>query len=268
MKKVIIWILLLLSIAALIIRFSPKAEELFFGIRAKSGVSILSTPLGATVFIDEREAGKTPYENKDSTPGEILVKIDKDGAFWQGKINLIAGAVTVVNRDLSKDPSSSAGESLSLKRGQGITVVSNPQEAEVEIDGKVLGKTPQTFEINPGEHTVVLTHPNYLKRSIKANLPPNFNLTIVSDLAISEADLTTISTPIITQTPEVVVKQTPTGFLRVRDKASLNGKEIAQVKAGDSLILLEEAAGWDRVRLPDGVEGYVSSSYVEKKSQP
>lgn len=268
MKKVIMWVLLLMSIGALMIRFSSKAEELFFGIKAKSGVSILSTPDGAIVFIDDKQVGNTPYDNKDLTPREILVKIDKDGALWQGKINLTSGTVTVVNRDLSKDSSSSAGESLSLKRGQGITVVSNPQDAQVEIDGKVLGKTPQTFEVNPGEHTVVLTHPNYLKRSIKANLPDKFNLTIISDLAISEADLTTISTPIITQTPEVLIKQTPTGFLRVRDKASLLGKEIAQAKVGESLILLEESAGWDRVRLSDGTEGFVSASYVEKKIQP
>ena len=86
------------------------------------------------------------------------------------------------------------------------------------------------------------------------------------DLALSEADLTTVAAPVITQTPQVIVKETPTGFLRVRDKASLSGKEIAQVKPGDSLILLEELTGWDRVRLSDGTEGFVSSTYVEKKT--
>ena len=267
MKKTIIWILVLLSLVSLVIRFSSKAGELVFGIKAKSGISVLSTPTDATVFLDGKEAGQTPYENKDLEAKEILIKIEKDQSSWQGKITLTPGTVTVVNRDLSNESSSSAGETISLKRGKGITVVSNPAGSFIEVDGKTFGKTPQTLEISSGEHTILLTHTNYLNRSIKANLVEGFNLIVSSDLAISEADLTTISTPVITQTPEVLVKQTPTGFLRVRDKASLLGKEIAQVKVGDTLILLEELGSWDRVRLSDGMEGFVSATYVEKKTQ-
>ncbi len=256
-----------MSLGVLVIRFSSKAEEILFGIKPKSGISILSTPDGADVFLDGKELGKTPFEDKSLDVGDILVKIEKDQAIWQGKISLVAGTVTVINRDLSKDTSSSAGETLTLKKGQGITIVSNPGEANIEIDGKTFGKTPQTLDITPGEHAILLTHVNYLNRSIKANLPEGFNLTVVSDLSLSEADLTTISTPVITQTPEVVVRSTPTGFLRVRDKASTSGKEVMQVKPGDTLILLEEQGVWDRVRLSDGTEGFVASSYVEKKTQ-
>lgn len=267
MKKVIIWILILLSLVVLVIRFSSKFEELVLGIKQKSGISILSTPTEATVYIDNKEVGKTPYENKDLDVKDILVKIQKDTASWEGKISLVGGTIIVINRDLSKDISSSAGETLTLKKGKGITIVSSPTEANIEVDGKVYGKTPKTLDIPSGEHTVLLSHTNYLNRSIKANLPDGFNLTVVSDLAISEADLTTISTPVITQTPEVIVKSTPTGFLRVRDKASTAGKEVAQVKPGDTLVLLEEQGAWDRVRLSNGTEGFVSSSYVEKKTQ-
>lgn len=268
MKKIIIWILVLMSLAVLTVRFSSKAEEVLFGIKPKSGISVLSTPDGATVFLDGKEMGKTPFESKNLDVSDLLVKIEKDQAIWQGRISLVAGTITVVNRDLSKDSSSSAGEVLTLKKGKGITIVSSPSDASIEIDGKTFGKTPQTLDIAPGEHIILLTHTNYLNRSIKANLPDGFNLIVVSDLSLSEADLTTISTPIITQTPEVIVKSTPTGFLRVRDKPSTVGKEVAQVKPGDTLILLEEQENWDRVRLPDGTEGYVLASYVEKKAQP
>lgn len=265
MKKILIWVLVLMSLGALIIRFSPKVEEVLFGIKPKSGISIQSSPDGATVALDGKEMGKTPYENRDLEVREYLVKVEKEKYEWQGKIKLVAGTITFVNRDLSADITSQAGEILTLKRGKGMTVVSNPSDAEVEIDGKTYGKTPQVLDISPGEHSFLLTHANYLKRSIKANLPEGFNLTVAVDLPISEADLTSISTPVITQTPEVVVKNTPTGFLRVRDKASTAGVEIAQVKPGDTLILLEEQGAWDRVRLSDSTEGFVSSSYVEKK---
>lgn len=266
MKKILVWILLLLSIAALLIRFSSTFEEKILGIKPQSGISILSTPEGAVVFLNGKEVGQTPYENKDLAVGEVLVKIIKDKASWQGKVTLNEGVITVVNRDLSSDQSSQAGETLNLKKGEDLTIVSNPSDADIEIDGKSYGKTPKTLDISIGEHTILINHPNYLKRSIKANLPDKFNLAIAVDLAISEADLTSISTPVITETKEVVVKKTPTNFLRVRDKASTAGKEIAQVKPGETLILLEEQGNWDRVRLSDGTEGFVSSTYVEKKN--
>ncbi|MDD5415493.1 MAG: PEGA domain-containing protein [Candidatus Daviesbacteria bacterium] len=266
MKKFLVWFLILLSLIALLLRFSNQLAETFFGVKQTSGISILSDPIEATVFLDGKETGKTPFDSKDLDVKEYLVRLEKNKAFWQGKVKLNAGTIVVIIRDIASDSASSAGEILTLDRGKGITIISNPSDAGVEIDGRIIGKTPITADVNTGEHTILVSHTNYLNRSIKVDLPVNFNLTVSVDLALSEADLEAIETPVITQTPEVIVKQTPTGFLRVRDKASLSGKEIAQVKPGDNLILLEEQGSWDRIRLSNGTEGFVSSSYVEKKS--
>ncbi|MBI2019603.1 PEGA domain-containing protein [Candidatus Daviesbacteria bacterium] len=265
MKKTLIWILVLISLTALLLRFSSKWAETFLGIKQTSGISVLSQPSEAIVYLDNEEVGKTPYETKNLDVKTYTVKIQKDKAIWERKIQLTAGVVTVVNRDLVSDLQSGAGEILTLEKGKGITVISNPTGADVEVDGKVLGKTPLSVDLEAGEHTLLVSNTNYLKRSIRANLPPGFNLAVSVDLALSEADLTSVATPVITQTAEVSVKQTPTGFLRVRDKPNLSGKEIAQVKPGDILVLLEEQGAWDRVRLADGTEGFVSVTYVEKK---
>ncbi len=266
MKKVIIWILVIVSLLGLLLRFSSKAEELILGTKQISGISVLSDPTEATVYLDDKEVGKTPFEDKNLDTKEYSVRIEKGEASWQGKIKLTPGTVSIVNRDLAKEKSQSAGEILTLDSGRGITVVSNPSDGDVEIDGKSLGKTPITLNISSGEHTVLVSHANFLKRSVQVNLPNNLNLVVLTDLALSEPDLTSIQTPPISQTLEVLVKQTPTGYLRVRDKPSLSGKEIAQVKPGDKLVLLEETSEWDKIRLPDGKEGYVSSLYVEKVS--
>lgn len=266
MKKIILWFLVLVSVVAVLLRFSDKIAEIFLGIKPTSGISILSEPQDATVFLNDKQVGTTPYEDKGLQVGDYIVKIEKGQASWRGRLKLTGGTVTVVNRDIATDSASSAGEVLTLDRGKGLTIVSNPTEAAVEIDGKPYGKTPITINVDTGEHTVLLNHLDYLPRSIRADLPANFNLTVSVDLALSEADLTSTSAPVITVTPEVVVRQTPTGFLRVRDKASLNGQEIAQVKPGETMILLEEQGAWDKVRLSNGTEGFVSSSYVEKKN--
>lgn len=267
MKKTILFILILLSILVLTIRFGEWGARALFGFRASSGINVLSLPAEAVVYLDNDEVGKTPYEDKDLEPKEYTLRIEKEKLAWQGKIRLNAGAVTVINRDLAEDQASSAGEVLNLEKGGGITIISNPDGAAVEVDGKPYGVTPISLKLDSGEYIINLSHPGYLKRSIRALLPQDYRLIISADLALSEADLTTVTTPPITATPQVLVKDTPTGFLRVRDKPSLAGKEIAQVKPGDALILLEELPSWYRVRLSDNTEGYVSSSYVEKKSQ-
>lgn len=266
MKKVLVWFLIIISLSALLLRFSNSWAEILFGIKQISGLSVSSQPQDATVFLDGKEVGKTPYDQKDLEVREYGIKIEKGNNIWQGKVRLTAGTITVVNRELASDSASSAGETLTLDRGKGLTVISNPSEADVEIDGKPSGKTPVTITIDKGEHTLLISHTNYLKRSVPVNLPTDLNMTVSVDLGLSEADLTAITAPVITQTPQVLVKSTPTGFLRVREKPSLNGKEIAQVKPGDILVLLEEQGSWDRVRLSNGTEGYVSTVYVEKKN--
>src|SRR5690606_10473509 len=104
-----------------------------------------------------------------------------------------------------------------------------PADADIEVDGKFYGKTPTTVDVEPGEHSFALSKQGFLKRSIRAYVPEKYNLTVSVDLALSEADLTNITAPPITETPKVKVKSTPTGFLRVRDKPSTSGKEIGRV---------------------------------------
>lgn len=267
MKKIILLLLVLLSLLVLTLRFSGKGAEILLNVKPKSGISVMSEPSNAKVFFDGEEVGKTPYESEDLEPKEYLVKLEKDGTSWEGRVSLKAKTVAVINRELSSDQAFSTGEILTLDRGKGLTVTSNPTGAEVEVDGKSYGQSPLSLDIEEGEHTISISHPNYIDRNIRAYLPADFNLIVSVDLPLSEADLTTISTPPITETPKLLVSDTPTGFLRVRDKPSLSGKEITQVKPGDSLILLEELPSWYRVRLANGTEGYVSSSYVEKQSQ-
>ncbi len=265
MKKTIVWFLVLLSLVALILRFNTRFGEIFLGVKESSGISVISDPVDATVFLDGQEVGKTPFNAKNLEMKTYEIKIQKEKLVWQGKIKLNSGTITVISRDLSLDLASSAGEMLTLEKGNGLTIISSPTESDVTVDGRSVGKTPLTVNTDSGEHTILVSKANYLNRSIRADLPVGFNLTVSADLALSEADLTVVDALVVTQVTEVVVKKTPTGFLRVRDKPNLAGKELAQVKTGETLVLLEELGTWDKVRLANGTEGFVSAVYVQKK---
>lgn len=266
MKKLLFLTLIFLSIFILSLQFSSVATK-FLANKEKAGIKILSAPSDAEVFIDGSPAGQTPFEDEDLEQRTVHVKLKSGLASWVGQVKLNGGTVTIVNRELSEDEASSSGEVLTLTKGGGVNIISDPEGAEVEVDGKTYGRTPNFVNIGSGEHIFVLSKTGYLKRSIKALVPTGFNLGLNVDLALSELDLSNIVTPPVTVTEKLKVLSTPTGFLRIRDKPSLTGKEITRVLPGDELILLEELTSWDKVRLISGKEGYVSSQYVEKISQ-
>ncbi len=222
---------------------------------------------------EKKPSGTTPYQDESLTEGEYLVKVESQEASgsakpsWQGFVKLNGGTLSVVNRELSDSPTASSGEVITLLRGEGATVISSPSGAEVSIDGKSVGRTPVSIsDLSAGEHQFLIGKENYLKRNIRATTVSGFNLTITADLALYEADLTKVPTVPLTTQSELTVKQTPTGFLRVRSTPSTTATEVTRVSPGDTLTLLEELPNWDRVRTPDGKEGYVSSAYTEKKS--
>lgn len=268
-KKIWWWLvglISLISVVLIVTRLSGNPLGAFLNPHSPAGLKVLSSPEGAAVFINGSQVGKTPYEDANLDEGEKVVKLTSGEALWQGQVKLTAGTLAVVNRDLSKDKGSSGGEVLTLERGKGVTIISSPPQAEVEIDGKSFGQTPLSASLEVGDHTLAISYGGYLKRSIRANLPEQFSLNLTVDLVLSEdeASVAPSPSPAVSEI-RLVVKTTPTGFLRVRDKPSLAGAEVARVSPGDELILLEEQASWDKVRLADGKEGYVSTSYVEKK---
>lgn len=266
MRRTIFLILVFISLVLLFVRFAIKPITSYLGFNAKSGIKVTSQPT-SQLYLNDKAVGSTPYIDENLKPGEYLVRVSAGNANWMGKVRLGQGTLSVVNRELAEISSSASGEILTLISGAGATITSNPSEAEVKIDGQSYGKTPISVSTLPsGEHNFNISKSGYLIRSIKAYVPLNLSLNINVDLAISEADLASIPTSPISTTPQVVVKNTPTGFLRVRDKPNIAGDEIAKVKPSDKLILLEELQGWIKVRLSDNTEGYVSSQYVEKEN--
>lgn len=69
------------------------------------------------------------------------------------------------------------------------------------------------------------------------------------------------SAAILKKIDTVTVADTPTGFLRVREKPW--GTEITQVHPGDTFTLTEEKDGWFHIQLADG-SGWISAQYAVK----
>ncbi len=269
MKKIwsiLVYCLIGLSLILLFIRFGVKPLTNLLGYQPKAGIKVTSN-VTAFVYLNDQQVGKTPYEDNNLTVGKYKIKIEEEGSKWESTISLNKGTVTVVNRELPSVTNISSGEILTLNTGKGVVIASNPSESEVEIDGQIKGKTPlSVYDLPVGEHVFIIRHNDFLARSIKAYLPEGMTLTMDVDLSAQEQPVvSTTPPPVITPAKTMLVKGTPNGFLRVREKASTSSKEVGRVSEGETVDVIEESSDWIKIKLADGKEGYVSSDYVVKQ---
>ncbi len=245
-----------------------------------AGLKVISSP-NASIFLNDKLLGKTPYDDKYAS-GEYILKLIPEGISdqtisWQGKINLNPSLLTYVNRELGTSELTSAGEILVLEKiSQSQTqlgIVSQPDGATVLVDGQEKGSTPLSpIEITAGEHEVAVSSPGFSGRTVRILAVTGFKLSANIQLALApgqEIPATASATTIQTKDkemarPYVLIKDTPTGFLRVRVASSLSATEAAQVKPGEKYPFVDQKEGWFQITYETGNNGWVSSSYAQK----
>jgi uncharacterized protein YgiM (DUF1202 family) len=65
-------------------------------------------------------------------------------------------------------------------------------------------------------------------------------------------------------TVKIKIKETETGWLRVRESSSSASKEVAKINPGATYTMLEETRDWYKIDLGNGTNGWISTSYGEK----
>ena len=173
-------------------------------------------------------------------------------------------------------------------------MVSIPDSAVVRLDGEARGFTPLTLdEITAGDREIVVTANGFKDRTIKAKLVDGYKLTANVNLAKAEekeaeeeekteeeeeeaaptpkGEATSTPkptpsgpTPTPPDRPYVKIKDTPTGWLRVREKATTASEELTRVDPGEMYPLLDEESGWYKITYEDDQEGWISGRYAEK----
>lgn len=261
--------------------------------KPSAGLKIDTNP-PSLVFIDNAQVGQTPVE-KILQPGEVNVRLIPSSTSsalttYQTKVRLTPQTFTVIRRDFGATDADSAGEVVNLDPQPGsktaslAVVTSSPDSASVTLDGQPQGLTPILISsITPGDHQITITAPGFTSRTIAAKAVIGYKLNINAKLAgqlpppeplptLEPTPSTTPSatpkpTPISTlPKPYVEIKDTPTGFLRVREKPSTSSKEVGRVNPGDRYPLLTTNSGWYQIKvdLEATSSGWISSQYATK----
>ena len=74
--------------------------------------------------------------------------------------------------------------------------------------------------------------------------------------------------PEVSQPPAPRTTEIALAFVNLRQGPSMNDKIISVLKKGTKLTVLEEKAGWLRVRLEGGTEGWVAKAMTTEGTQP
>lgn len=133
-------------------------------------LAITTDPPGATVLVDDKELGKTPFLGVVPT-GEhtVLLKL-------QGRRTAQAQILMPEDRDLDLRFSL---EEEKEKRVPAIAISSDPSGAAIFIDDKELpSKTPYLGVIPPGPHKIKLTYAKYLPYEKKFVMPETNDIEI------------------------------------------------------------------------------------------
>lgn len=233
------------------------------GYSKPAALQVTSTP-EASIFLDGKHLGKTPFYSDQLKEGTYTLKIAAAEATYVDKIDLFAGSLTVVNRELNNNYLAQSGEVLWLENGQNAAfIATSPSEADITIDGKYQGKSPILLsDITPGDHKILASEQGYINREFAIKTSSKYKL-IASVTLASEIAKNPSTSKAPQQTPRVEILQTPQGFLRVRKDASLDAPEVGRVNVGDQLDVIQETEGWVKISF-DGKLGWISAQYTKK----
>lgn len=265
-----------------------------FGPSDKGALQVTATP-DSEVYLNGRDIGQTPLckcpnanaTGKDSTKdllqaGDYTIKLvpkDKSLPEYVDTITIRKSLLTVVDRKFAEG-AKSEGSVISLlpladtKKSE-ILVTTFPDKTDIFLDDLKDGTSPLLIkDVTPEKHELRVRKTGYKEKVIPLLSTNGYRLLATIYLGVDDnaptptpaastsASLTPTPPP---GTPLVTILQTPTGFLRVREDATLDSAEIGRVNPGDKLPLVDEVTGWYKIHLPTGQEGWISSQYASKQ---
>ncbi len=235
-----------------------------FGYSKPAALQVTSTP-EASIFLNGKHLGKTPFYSDQLKEGTYTLKISASEATYVDKIDLYAGSLTVVNRELNSNYLAQSGEVLWLEGGKNAAfIATSPPDADITVDGKYHGRSPvQITDISIGDHKVLASKQGYLEKEFAIKTSSKYKLIASVTLASEIAKNPEATKKPQIQVAKVEIVKTPQGFLRVRKDASLDSPEVGRVNTGDQLDVIQETDDWIKISF-EGKLGWVSKQYTKK----
>lgn len=231
-------------------------------------ISIVSSPSGAFVYVDDTYRGVTPVTVTVAS-GSRRVELDRPGyADWSSTVQVTSGTTIYMNAVMQRLAASTTG---------GIAVSSIPTGADVYLDGTHRGVTPtygdlELRDVPTGSHTLVLRLDNYDEYRITVQVSPDTTVKVQPRLVPSGGQGVTSTPTTITNRGAIEAKSNPGGA-----KVSIDGLykgttpfTITDVPAGPHTLVFSLAGYVEReqvVEVRAGQQVTVDANLTPQKGQ-
>lgn len=253
----------------------------FLSSRKEKGALQVTSKPDSKVYLNGVQIGQTPLckcELKDMLEaGEYTIKlvpVSGDSKPFEQKIKISSKVLTVVDRNFGptglENGSIISLSEISDNKDAQISVVSFPDSVQVFLDNSLQGQTPILLKnITDSDHELKLTKEGYKDKIVRIRTVLGYKLDALIFMGINPEIATASATPsstssAIISSSRVTIQNTPTGFLRVREDASVAADEITQVKPGEIYDLIEEKSGWYKIQIDSKTSGWISAQYAKK----
>ncbi len=251
-------------------------------IPTSGGLSITSTPSGATILVDGVKTGVTPM-GVELLPGSHVVKLQKSGyTEYTGTFTVVAGKMAPVTIQLVVLPQTTTvtvtttAQQTTATGGGTLSIQSNPTHAAIRLDGIDQGTTPKSVpNLKAGTHTVTLSYPGYndwtgtVTIVTGATMP--ITITLIAKSGTSPGTLPATASPSGTGT--LVVRSTPDGANVYLDgtRLGVTPLTLSTVTPGTHRILLTHSGYTDyeeTVQVSIGAESEVAAEMTTVQASP
>lgn len=250
---------------------------------------VISEPIGASVFIDNSEIGKTPFTSSKLSEGDYDIRVEQVNyepqkarvrvqKSYTSNVSMKLYPLPVPSRvspfegsdnlyDLSTDNNQISADAKTWVK----SVVYWNQTRGINLEGVGLNKDlvfnyflDYQGNIYDELGNLVLVE-NYDDLS---GAERGAYLGRISDgegLTQAAKDSLKVFKGIQIDEPKITAKILPTGlgWLRVRSEPSINGAEVTKVDEGREFGVLEQKPEWVKIIVDESTQGWVSDTYVE-----
>lgn len=243
------------------------------------GLSITSTPSGATILVDGIKTGVTPM-GVELLPGSHVVKLQKAGYVeYTGTFVVVAGKmspVTVQLVALQQTTTTPTVHQTTATGGGTLTIQSIPTNATIRLDGVSQGTTPKSISnLKAGPHTVILSYAGYNDWTGTVTILEGATMPIT--ITLVAAALTPSSSPSFPMFPSgsgtLTIRSSPEGATVYLDgeRLGVTPLTLPNVTPGVHRILLTYSGYSDyqeTVQVSAGAESMVAAQLTGGQASP
>ncbi len=278
MKKILYYVF---PLVAAIIVFAVLV--VFINLKTGKGALQVTSKPQSDVYLNGKLIGTTPVckcDQKDMIGiGKYSLRLipkDSSPPLYEEKIDINNSTLTVVDKTFGEESSASVITLSPIrdKKDAQLMVISSPDRSDISLDDNPAGKTPLLLKnLTESDHEIQIKKEGYIDKILRIRTTKGLLLKAIVYLSPNSSSsnsalptFESIPTPVPTSSvSKVLILDTPTGFLRVRSSSSASTSEVGRVTPGETYDVLEEDAGWYKIKLTDGTEGWISSQYAQKQ---